>query len=138
MSLPQCIEGCPQHETRVRHKQNSQQNEFKRGGRVGACESRKDVHNMKARSPDLANSVGQGRQIQDLRGGRGVQGVQGCLGGVQKSVAEFRAKNVKNTKKRCLGGVQVLGGSRGGPEVLGGKTAKGTVWLAYYQDFVQQ
>ena len=21
MSLPQCIEGCPQHETRVRHKQ---------------------------------------------------------------------------------------------------------------------
>ena len=34
-------------------------------------------------SPDKtrANSVGHGRQIQDLRGGRGVQGVQGCLGG---------------------------------------------------------
>ena len=30
--------------------------------------SGKDVHNIKERGP---NSVGQGRQIQDLRGGRG-------------------------------------------------------------------
>ena len=44
MSLPQCIEGCPQHETgQAKTKaqiRNSQQNEFKRGGRVGAGESR--------------------------------------------------------------------------------------------------
>ena len=48
--------------------------------------SGKDVHNMKARSRLCClikrgpNSVGQGRRIQDLRGGKGVQGVQGCLG----------------------------------------------------------
>ena len=78
LSLPQCIEGCPQHEstqqrgaygpltllphkTRARHKkqaqvQNIQQNKFKRGrGRIQAHASsrEKGVHNMKTRSQDL-------------------------------------------------------------------------------------
>ena len=45
--------------------QNSQQNEFKRGGRVGAGESRKILIK---RSPNLKATT---QQVQDLRGAGG-------------------------------------------------------------------
>ena len=109
MSLTQCIEGCPQHETRVRHKQ-------RQGRRMRVQEILgKDVRNMKA------------RQMQDLRGGAGGPGGPGVSGGGP-------------------GGSR--GVYRGGPEVLGGKTAKNTretLWncmasrlRSNIQDFVQE
>ena len=59
MSLPQCIEGCPQHETRVRHEQR---------------------HRSRTVSKTSLRGEQGTQQIQDLRGGRGVQS---CLEGVQ-------------------------------------------------------
>ena len=85
MSLPQCIEGCPQHEsihkTRVRHKQRHSSDLLphktvqKTGSRAGPQKVQK--------SPEF-----EGVQVQ------GVQGV----GGVQGFQAGVRAKNTTNQK----------------------------------------
>ena len=80
MSLPQCIEGCPQHEsthkTRVRHKQRHRSRTVSktslRGVEAGSRRMRvqeilgKDVHNMKAHSLAASqNAV----QIEEVEGG---------------------------------------------------------------------
>ena len=94
MSLPQCIEGCPQHETRVRHKQRHRsrtlsktsltkhlQNKHSRGGRAG---------------PGLSG------------GGPGGSGVSGGGPGQARKVQRFWAekrlktrKNQKNAPELC-------------------------------------
>ena len=99
MSLPQCNEGCPQHEstqpnvtkcaygpltllphkTRVRHKkqaqvQNSQQNEFKRGrGRVQAhLESQAGSRRSRKRKDELGKMSPGGSRGGVQGGSRGV------------------------------------------------------------------
>ena len=101
MSLPQCIEGCPQHATRVRHKQkaqiqNSQQNEFKRGGQH---ESTRLIKRGPASS----------QQIQHLRGGHGGPGGPGLSRG-SRGRGPGGFKRFARMRGGCSPGVQ--GGSR--------------------------
>ena len=97
MSLPQCIEGCPQHETRVRLKQRHRSRTVSktslRGRRRRVQEiSGKDVHNMKARRCCLIKRSPNFRASNPgFEEGQGGPGLQGCLGGV----GGFHEKNSK-------------------------------------------
>ena len=115
MSLPQFIEGCPQHETLVRHKQRHRSRTVSK-----TSESTQPLTLL----PHKTHSKLQSKHSANPAN-PGFEGAQAFQGGNHQG---------KKRKKVQGGGP---GGSRGGPEVLGGKTAKtpekrsGT-WLAYY------
>ena len=102
MSLPQCLEGCPQQETRVRHKQRH-----------------------RSRIKNAVQTSGNTQQIQDLRGGRGVQKFQGCVGrGLPGEGPRGPGTNQGKNKKLSRG----AGGSRvpwGGSRRFQGKVERG-------------
>ena len=107
MSLPQFIEGCPQHETLVRHKQRHRSRTVSKTSEstqpLTCC--------LIKRTPNFSPSTQQIQQIQDLTG----EGVQRCLGGVQgfqggsRGGQRFWAKNTKKPEKRS-GTVWLFGG----------------------------
>ena len=136
MSLPQCIEGCPQHETWVRHKQRHRSRKVSKTslrGEAGyahaspgdfgeGCAQHEGTQPLtllphKTRSKLSRSGQVSIQQIQDLRGGRGVHAVQGCVGGVQGACSGHSRQN--NGRRR-----RGSRGSRGGPKVLGGKRLK--------------
>ena len=106
MSLPQCIEGCPQHEsthkTRVRYKQRHRSRTVSktslRGVEAGSRRMRvqeilgKDVHNMRSLLTLLLHKKAGGppevfpaeKTAKNHRKAPGVQGVPGKVGGVQE------------------------------------------------------
>ena len=117
MSLPQCIEGCPQHETRVRHKQRHRSRTVsKTRGRQGRRRRVQEKFRGRMCTTDPCSANPR------FEGGQGGPGFQESLHAKGQSV-------VKNTKKASRGSRGVWGGSRGfqgrfrgGPEVLGLKT----------------
>ena len=107
MSLPQCIEGCPQHETRVRNKPRHRSRTVSKTSLRGEAQTKKNVKNTK--KLEKARMAGGSRASRGVWGGsRGFQGgSRGGPGGGPEVLAE---KRLKTKTKKC----------------------SGTVWLANY------
>ena len=128
MSLPQCIQGCPQHETRVRHKQRH------RSRTVSKTSSRGEAGQAHASPGDFGEGCAQHESMQPLtllphktrsklsRSGQANPGFEGGQGGSGRP-GLFRGgcRAVPRQGSRGVGGIQGKdeGGGAGGPGSTG-------------------
>ena len=142
MSLPQCIEGCPQHETRVRHKQRHRIRTVSKTSLRGEAGWVQASPGLIKRSPKLRASS------QALSKSRTVQGVQGCLEGLQGLGQKTGKARMRGGGQGCLGGCRGFqGGFRGVQRGFGPKHKKtrqtlrncvASLLRSNIQDFVQE
>ena len=104
MSLPQCIEGCPQHATRVRHKQRHRSRTVSKTSFGEGCAQHETRSGQQSANPAFEGG----------HAGPAGPGLSSVYGGSREYKRFWGSGGSRGFQRR----------SRGRPEVLGGKTAK--------------
>ena len=104
MSFPQCIEGCPQHETRVRHKQRHRSRTVSKTSLRRSKLSRSGQANPRFEGERNPSTLPKNRKRGGCRGARGSRGVWGgsrkfqgrSKGGSRNRMASLLRSNIQD------------------------------------------